>query len=141
MGWSAIAVSRIHARHSQECHVGVQQDSSLQKRDINLTAAQQPGSAHIKDEFPPVILQLRDELRPPVLAEDEIRVNRFQTYLRPQYTVMKLTTMRTTEVQLRSIEEENRHDLDEIRPIRLGPIYRLVVCEPSPFLTVKVEVT
>ena len=47
----------------------------------------------------------------------------------------------TFEVQLRSKEEENGYDLDQVRPLRLGPIYRLVGCEPSSLLTVKVEVT
>ena len=49
--------------------------------------------------------------------------------------------MHAFEIQLRSVEEEDRQCLDQVRPLRVDAIYRLVICNPSPFLTVKVEVT
>ena len=50
-------------------------------------------------------------------------------------------TAHAFEIQLRSVEEEDRQCLDQVRPLRVDTIYRLVICNPSPFLTVKVEVT
>ena len=50
-------------------------------------------------------------------------------------------TVRTSEMQLGSIKEENGQRLDQIRPLRLDTIYRLAVSEASPLLTVEVGVT
>ena len=52
------------------------------------------------------------------------------------YTV----TVRTLEIQFRSIEEENRQGLDEICPLRLVTVYCLVAGETSPPLAVKVDI-
>ena len=49
--------------------------------------------------------------------------------------------MRTLEIRLWRVEEEDRQCLDQVRPLREDTIYRLVICNPSPSLAVKVEVT
>ena len=49
--------------------------------------------------------------------------------------------MRTSKVGLRSIKEENGQDFDQVGPIRLVTVYRLVVAKASPFLTVEVGIT
>ena len=49
--------------------------------------------------------------------------------------------MRTLEIRLWSVEKEDRQCLDQVRPLREDTIYRLVICNPSPSLAVKVEVT
>ena len=41
-------------------------------------AAQQLESAHIYDDVPPVVVDLCDEPRPPMLTDDKVRVDRFQ---------------------------------------------------------------
>ena len=51
------------------------------------------------------------------------------------------TIIRTREMQLRSVEEENRQGPDQVRPLRLVTVYRLVVAEASPFLAIKVKIT
>lgn len=39
------------------------------------------GSTHVENELCPVILQPCDELRPPVLTDDKVRIDEFQPYL------------------------------------------------------------
>ena len=51
------------------------------------------------------------------------------------------TTVRTLEIRLWSVEEEDRQCLDQVRPLREDTIHRLFICNPSPSLAVKVEVT
>jgi len=50
-------------------------------------------------------------------------------------------TVRTSEMQLWGIKEENGQGLDQVRPIRLKTVYRLVIGESSPLLTVEVDIT
>jgi len=49
--------------------------------------------------------------------------------------------MRTSKVQLWSIEEEDGQDLDQLRPLRLVTVYRLVIGKAGPLLTVEVGIT
>jgi hypothetical protein len=51
-----------------------------------------------------------------------------------------MAAVRTREMQLRSIEEDNRQGLNQVRPLRLVTVYCLVIGEASPFLAVKVNV-
>ena len=44
-------------------------------------------------------------------------------------------------MQLWGVKEENRQGLDQPRPLRLETIYRLVIGEASPLLTVEVDIT
>lgn len=50
-------------------------------------------------------------------------------------------TVYTSKMQLWSIEEEDGQGLDQVRPSRVVIVYRLVVREAGPPLTVKVDVT
>ena len=75
--------------------------------------AQRLEGAHVYDDVFPLVLQPRNEPLPPMLAEDEVRVDRFQPYSRaPQYTTKDAAHMRTFEIQLWSIEEEDRQNLN-----------------------------
>jgi len=49
--------------------------------------------------------------------------------------------MRTSEMRLWSIKEENRHGLDQVRPLRLETIYGLVAGEANLLLTMEVDIT
>ena len=49
--------------------------------------------------------------------------------------------MHTPEMQLWCIKEENGQGLDQVGPPRLVIVYRLVVGQASPILTVEVEET
>ena len=48
--------------------------------------------------------------------------------------------MYTPEIQFRSIEEEERQDLNQVCPRRLDAVYCLIISEASPFLAIEVEV-
>lgn len=50
-------------------------------------------------------------------------------------------TVRTSEMQLWSIEEENGQGLDQVRTARLETVYCLVVGQAGPFLAVEVDIT
>ena len=54
---------------------------------------------------------------------------------------MDMEPVRTSEMQLWSIKQENGKGLDQVRPLRLVTIYRLVVGQASPLLAVEVDVT
>ena len=47
--------------------------------------------------------------------------------------------MRTPEMRLRSIKEENGQGLYQPRPLRLEAVYGLVIGEASPPLTVEID--
>ena len=47
--------------------------------------------------------------------------------------------MRTPEMHLRSLKEENGQNIDQPRPLRLGTVYGLVIGEASTPLTVEVD--
>ena len=49
--------------------------------------------------------------------------------------------VRTSEMQLWTTKEEDGQGLDQARPCRLTTVYRLVVGQASPRLTIEVDIT
>ena len=47
----------------------------------------------------------------------------------------------TPEIRLWSIKEQNRQDIDKVRPLLPETIYRLVIAKACPFMAVEVEIT
>ena len=54
---------------------------------------------------------------------------------------MDIEPVRTFEMQLWSIKQENGQGPDQVRPLRPVTVYRLVAGQASPLLTVEVDVT
>lgn len=48
--------------------------------EAQVTSHQTTESAHVEDKICPIVLQPRDELRPPVLTDDKVRIDGFQSY-------------------------------------------------------------